>query len=150
MTTTQKNKISYVDNFEGNIWVVIYVQNKIDKAQVSFLTLIFIILGSTTFNNFSQASSSMYAAFFGITQDPYLNPCLFTKLVPLSLGFAKSPFSRNIKWPLTPTALPTQRNVIKNIDSLNLFYGTFLFPPITFISPSFKIKEVPSKFNKNK
>ena len=95
-----------------------FVENKIYQTKAAFLTSIFLIPGATTFTTFAQVSSSMYAALFGITQDPSGNPFLVTNLLPLSLGCTFVPFARNITVPLTPAALPTWRTVIENLESL--------------------------------
>ena len=60
----------------------------------------------------------MYFVLFVITQDPYENPYLVTKLVPLILEYTVAPFDINITGPFTPSALPTGRNVIENLESL--------------------------------
>ena len=85
MIITLGNHKSSEDNLEGQRWIVRYIENKIGKTQATLLTFIFLIPGSTTFTNFSQVSSSIYAALFGTTHDPSCNPYIVTKLVPLSL-----------------------------------------------------------------
>ena len=93
-----------------------YIINILKKA--TLLTSIFLIPGSAYFTTFAQVSSSMYAALFGITQDPSGNPYLVTKLLPLSLGCTFVPFARNITGPFTSAALPTRRTVMENLKSL--------------------------------
>ena len=113
------------------------------KTQATFLFFIFLVPGATTFTTFTQVSSSIYAAFFGITQDPSGKTYIVTKLVPLSLGCTFAPFSRNITGPFTPAALPTQMTVIENLESLQFFscWGLY-FLPRNFSSPSLQRKEV--------
>ena len=65
----------------------------------------------------------MYATLFVITQDPFGNTYLVTKLLTLRLGFTFFPFSINITLPFTPATLSTQRTVIENVDSLQFFHG---------------------------
>ena len=72
-------------------------------------------------------SSSRYADLFVITQYPFDNPYLVTKLVPLILGCTDVSFDRNINGLFTPDALPVQRIVIEKLDSLQYFSRQVLF-----------------------
>ena len=69
MPTTEVNHVLSVDNLEGQIWIVRYIENKIGKTQATLLTFVFLIQGATNFTTFYQFSPSMYAALLGITQD---------------------------------------------------------------------------------
>ena len=84
-TTLGYHKLSE-NNLEGQRWIVRYIYDKIGKIQATLITSIFLIPGATTFTTFARVSSSMYAALFGITQDPSGNLYLVTKLVHMSLG----------------------------------------------------------------
>ena len=64
----------------------------------------------------------MYSALFGITQYTSGYPYLVTNLLPLRLGCTFLPFARNITVPFTPSALPIQRTVIENLESLQFFF----------------------------
>ena len=89
MTTTQGNHILCAENLEGQIYRVIYIDNKIGKTQATFLTFIFLIPGTNNLTTFPQTSSSMYYSLFEFTQNISGNPYLVTKLVPLSLWCTK-------------------------------------------------------------
>ena len=147
ITPTQRNHISSVESFERQIWIVIYIENRIGKTQATLLTFIFIIPGATTFTTFTQVSPSMNYDSFVITQDNFSNTYLVTNLVPLILACTKVPFARNITGIFTPTALQTQSTVIENIESLKSFsWQGWGLIPITFISPSLKRNKVSYKF----
>ena len=68
---------------EGQKRRVRYVENKIGKTEASLLTFIFLIPGDTTFTTFTQVSSSMYNALFGITHVITLVHAKMIKLMPL-------------------------------------------------------------------
>ena len=97
------------------------MENKLRKTQATLLTFNILIPGDTTFTIFSQVSSSMYADLLEITQDPSVNLYLVTRLVSMSLGCIFPPFAINITVPLNPAAVPTQRTVIENLESLQFF-----------------------------
>ena len=101
---------------------------KSNKSKISHRH--FLIPGATTFITFSQVSSSLYAALFGITQDTSGNPYLVTKFLPLILGCNFFPFAINITGPFTPSALPNQRIAIENLESLQFlsWWGLLLLP----------------------
>ena len=123
-------------------------ENKIEQTKATFLTAIFLIPGATTFTTFAQVSLYMYDDLFGITQDPSINKYLVTKLLPLRLGCTFVPFARNITGSFTPAALPTQRTVMENLESLQFLpWRGLLLSPIILNSPSLQRKQASSKFN---
>ena len=67
MITNDVNLISSANNLERKIWIDIYIENKIGKAQATLFNFTFIILGATTFTTFAQVSSTFYDALFGDT-----------------------------------------------------------------------------------
>ena len=124
---TQVYHISSADNFQGNIFIARYIYIYIyilkqKKHEPTFHIFIFLISVSINFTSFSQALSFLHAALFGITQDPSGNQYLFTKLVPLSLGFIKLPLARNITVVFSPTELPIQRILLKTFSHFNWFH----------------------------
>ena len=76
------------------------------------LSLLQIIFSLPWLKSNHISSTSMYADFLGITQDPSGKQYLVNKLVPMSLGCTVFPFAKNITGPFTPDALPTRRTVI--------------------------------------
>ena len=64
------------------------------KKQATLLTTIVLIPGATTFTTSTQVWSFIYAAFFGIIQDPSGIPYVVTKLLPIILGWTFSHFQK--------------------------------------------------------
>ena len=73
----------------------------------------------------------MYAAFFGISQYPFVNLYLVTKFVPLLLGCTVVSFDRNINVLFTSDVLPVQRILIETLIHCNIFHGRFYLPSTT-------------------
>ena len=69
ISTIQGNNVSFSYNIELKIWGVLYIENKINNTQATFLTFIFWIPGAPTFTTFAQVSSYIYVVLLGIAQD---------------------------------------------------------------------------------
>ena len=82
------------------------------KTKEAFPTYFFLIPGATTFTTFVQASSSMYDALFVTTQDPYGNPYLVTKLLPISLGFTCVFFGKDITGAIHTRCTPNPKGLL--------------------------------------